>query len=622
MGTLRIDTSRPFFLLRRKNETGVWSCTGDIIRSRALADIPVREGKPAGETLDSVSLIPFCQARERGWPVHDGGEPIVTLVVDRAEYHELQDVLPALPQRANRIESLEYDSTSEQYEATIRRIVSEEIGSGQGANFVIARRCQGKIADFSANAVLGIFRSFLLNEFGTYWTFLLFDGERYVLGATPERHISARKGRVMMNPISGTFRKSAGSPRLDCDDFLRFLEDDKETFELFMVTDEELKIMCELCDKGGAIVGPLLKEMSRLVHTEYLLLGESDRDVVDLIAGSMFAPTVTGSPVLSAFRVIERYEAESRGYYGAMIALLGRDSDGQATLDAPITIRTLEIDATGNLVARVGATLVRGSDPASEVKETEAKLAGVLTAIESPSHQAPPRSRLLDVVDNEEVQIRLQRRNLYLSRFWFEPQRVSYNTVPALLGKSVTIIDNEDGFAMMLKRLIQQMGAHVAVVGFADYTDEFGDDDAADLTVVGPGPGDPTDDTDPKMVRIRRILDQLRAKRRPFFAECLSHQVLCHSLGLAVRSKEIPFQGAQRVIDLFGVTERVGFYNTFTAIADRELPGVEVAADPNTHEVHALRGDGFFSVQFHPESILTPRGFELTRDALVALISA
>ena len=43
-----------------------------------------------------------------------------------------------------------------------------------------------------------------------------------------------------MNPISGTFRKSSEGPRADREAFLRFLEDDKETFELFMVTDEEL----------------------------------------------------------------------------------------------------------------------------------------------------------------------------------------------------------------------------------------------------------------------------------------------------------------------------------------------------------------------------------------------
>jgi phenazine biosynthesis protein phzE len=605
-------------LLRRKNEPGCWLCTGTIAKSKELADIPVRAGAPGKETLDSVSVIPFAQARERGWPVHDGGEPIVTLVVDEASYHDLDEVLAVLPTLPVAIRDVVFDSTSEEYERTIRRIVDDEIGTGQGANFVISRRCSAQLLDFSPRCVLSIFRSFLLNEFGTYWSFVFGDGQSFVLGATPERHISARQGDVMMNPISGTFRKAehASMPEA-CDAFIEFLRDEKEIFELFMVTDEELKIMCDICDQGGAIVGPLLKEMSKLIHTEYLLLGRSDNHPIDLLRQSMFAPTVTGSPLSSAFRVIERYEHESRGYYGATVALLGRDAAGVPTLDAPIAIRTLEVDRQGGAIIRVGATLVRGSDPSSEVKETEAKIAGVLAAIRA-THEAHPTlpSRLLDAVDYETVQILLQRRNLYLSRFWFEPQSANYNAVPELGGKRVRIIDAEDAFSTMLRRQIEQMGAQVDIVGFDGY--EFSTD--VDVTIVGPGPGDPTSRSDPKMIRLREILQSLKESGSPFFAECLAHQILCDLLGFTVVNKQVPFQGAQSVIDLFGKAERVGFYNTFVALAGPEIEGVEVAADPKTAEIHALRGGGFFSVQFHPESILTPRGYELLRDALVRLL--
>jgi phenazine biosynthesis protein phzE len=264
----------------------------------------------------------------------------------------------------------------------------------------------------------------------------------------------------------------------------------------------------------------------------------------------------------------------------------------------------------------VGATLVRGSDPASEVSETETKIAGVLDAIRSGGDDAAPR-RLLDAVDAEEVQILLQRRNLYLSRFWFEPQSSNYNRVPELAGKGVTIIDNEDSFSNMLKRMIEQMGARVRIVSFADYV--IGDED--DLTIVGPGPGDPTSTTDPKMKKVLEVVRSLRAAKRPFLAECLGHQVFCVSLGLPVVKKNVPFQGAQEIIDLFGKVERVGFYNTFTGKAPPGgLEGFEIAADPQTAEIHAIRAPGIYSAQFHMESILTPRGYELTRDALVGLM--
>ena len=42
-----------------------------------------------------------------------------------------------------------------------------------------------------------------------------------------------------------------------------------------MVVDEELKMMCTVGDMGGVVVGPRLKEMAHLAHTEYELRGRS-----------------------------------------------------------------------------------------------------------------------------------------------------------------------------------------------------------------------------------------------------------------------------------------------------------------------------------------------------------
>jgi phenazine biosynthesis protein phzE len=82
----------------------------------------------------------------------------------------------------------------------------------------------------------------------------------------------------------------------------------------------------------------------------------------------------------------------------------------------------------------------------------------------------------------------------------------------------------------------------------------------------------------------------------------------------------------QRKIDLFGRPEQVGFYNTFAARSATEtvrpeLVGapVGVSRDAVTGEVHGLRGPGFRSVQFHPESILTEDGVRIVRDLLAPL---
>src|SRR5262249_34682276 len=79
----------------------------------------------------------------------------------------------------------------------------------------------------------------------------------------------------------------------------------------------------------------------------------------DVLRETMFAPTVVGSPIENACRVVARHERRGRGYYGGVLALIDRE-----TLDAPILIRTVYVDAAGRLRVPVGATLVRHSTAA------------------------------------------------------------------------------------------------------------------------------------------------------------------------------------------------------------------------------------------------------------------
>lgn len=72
----------------------------------------------------------------------------------------------------------------------------------KGCNFVVPRFYRGKIADFSKNKALSIYRRLLENEYGAYWTFLYFTGEQYFIGATPERHLQCERAASKMNPIS------------------------------------------------------------------------------------------------------------------------------------------------------------------------------------------------------------------------------------------------------------------------------------------------------------------------------------------------------------------------------------------------------------------------------------
>ncbi|HET6698627.1 MAG TPA: anthranilate synthase family protein [Nocardioidaceae bacterium] len=608
-------------LVRLRDAATVTLVGGSRTQVERLVDVPLEEGAPApGRRFDRLLAVPFRQVAERGFEAHDDGTPLVVVDLDHEAEVPLADLLAALPDDPVQLADRGgFETSDEEYAAVVRRIIDEEIGRGQGANLVIARRYRARVTGWGHRAALSVLRRLLETERGAYWTYLLFTGDRYLVGASPERHVSVHGGDVRMNPISGTFRLPRDpEPATLKQQLLDFLADEKEIYELFMVVDEELKMMCDLCHEGGQVLGPFLKPMRHLVHTEYLLAGRSSRDVREVLRDTMFAATVTGSPVENACRLIRRYEPHGRGYYGAALALLGRDAAGLPTADSPIVIRTAEVTPEGEVSISAGATLVRDSDPAHEVAETHAKARGILSAFglaPAPDH---PAEGVQELARDEDVLLALNARNQRLSGFWLTDQSDA-TPAPQLRGRHVVILDGEDDFVNMLRHQLAVMGMTSSVVRHEDYaTGSFA---GADLVLVGPGPGDPRDDTSPKIAAFGRAVDDLLAAGTPFLAVCLGHQVLCRRLGLDLTYKDIVFQGTQARVRLGERVETVGFYNTFVArLPAGGVGDLRVTADPDTGDVHLVAGPHFRGVQFHAESILTQHGYELIHDLALELL--
>ncbi|WP_063725778.1 anthranilate synthase family protein [Cryptosporangium arvum] len=600
------EENTAFAVISRSDRVEV--LTGAVSVVPRIADLPL----PAPGEPGVLAIVPYRQITERGLDAVDDREPLVAMTVATATTVPLD----SLPTSAGTPLTGGFDLSDDEYAAAVRRVVTDAIGQGTGSNFVLRRSFRAEVPGWSRRVALGVFRRLAEQERGAYWTFLVHWNGRTLIGATPERQVRYAGGIATMSPISGTYRHPENGP--DDRGLLAFLDDRKETEELFMVVDEELKMMARICDRPPRLRGPWLRPMSKVTHTEYAVEGPASRDPRDVLARTLPAPTVTGSPLAAACSVVAEHERGGRGYYGGALAWFGW-RDGRRVLDSALLIRTADVRADGTLTLGVGSTLVRRSDPAAEAAETRAKAEALLAAF-APAGVGP--APLPPVAAG--VPAALRRRNRGLSRYWRGARRSPPPEPPA---RRMVLVDAGDDFTAMLAAIAGSLGVDVAVrpAGAPDdaLTAGLAPDDPV---LIGPGPGDPRDLTVPRIARLHTITRAALTDRRPVLAVCLGHQVLCHTLGLPIRRLPVPAQGLRRRVDWWGDPEWLGFYHTFAAVhgSDRwRCPAtgapVRLLRDARTGAVHALAAPRVRSVQFHVESVLTEHGPAILRRLLRAV---
>ncbi len=205
-------------IVRRSTRAGDRDTVGLVGGRRSevasVLDVPLEDGRPQpGHIADRLLAIPFRQVAERGFEAHDDGSPLVVVDVETEQEFTVADVIEAISDTD--VEFADrggFETDDATYADLVGRIIRDEIGQGEGANLVIGRHYRAKVADWGHDKALAVLRRLFERERGAYWTFLFFTGDRYLIGASPERHVSVHGGDVRMNPISGTFRVSSGAP--------------------------------------------------------------------------------------------------------------------------------------------------------------------------------------------------------------------------------------------------------------------------------------------------------------------------------------------------------------------------------------------------------------------------
>ncbi|MCF7904229.1 MAG: chorismate-binding protein, partial [Candidatus Marinimicrobia bacterium] len=495
------------------------------------------------------------------------------------------------------LEEIKPDISDADFACEVSSIKHEEIAKGNACQVIFSRKFKGRLKDMSPRIPLALFRR-LLDQQGQYLTFLFSDGDgHYFVGASPERQLEIHDEYVIKNPISGTMPKGDQASFIEHLD--AFIEDQKEINELSQILDEELKIMAQICPRGGKISGPFLRESGAVIHTEYHLTGHSRKPAVTALRLSLHSPTLVGSPLESAFRIIKKRESSSRRYYGGEVGVIRKSGD----MYSAIMIRTAEIFRDGRVAIQAGAGIVKDSHPQKEAQETVAKATGLINALKGTTGET---EKFLTDALLSQVNDSLAKRNQTFSSFHFEDQ-LHHLIQQDTEGRRIAIINNEDNFSHILSHLTHHIGYETEVIDTFDYSIT---DDRSDLVILGPGPGDINDEKNPRMLKLMQLTNDLLESGRPVLGICLGLQAMSKAMNIPVTQQKEPTQGLQVEIDLFGSREKVGLYNSFSPLQENVNHGLKVSVDGN-NRIMAMKKPGLYGLQFHPESAMTQNGYRI-----------
>ena len=138
---------RPFALIRRQDADAVEVYSGAVTTVATLADIPLDPHGPPGPR--TLALVPYRQIAERGFALRRRRRP-AGVPGASARPAGCRSTPCSRPSRTARCRSRAdrgFDISDEEYAEMVGRVLRDEIGRGEGANFVIHRVFDGATVD-------------------------------------------------------------------------------------------------------------------------------------------------------------------------------------------------------------------------------------------------------------------------------------------------------------------------------------------------------------------------------------------------------------------------------------------------------------------------------------------
>jgi len=351
-----------------------------LVAVGGFAFAPDGGGTPAWQGFAPASLtVPELSLARRGrrtWitvnsfvAADDTVEQALARVDDRIG--ELRSApLPMLdPAPAGRYELVSPMPPSHYEEAVARAV--QRIEAGQFEKVVLARELEvhAPVAHDPA-AVLGLLRE----SFPSCYVFAVGRGEATFLAASPELLIRREGQRASTVALAGSIRRSA-DPAVDDHLGEQLLHSDKDREENAIVARRIARALTPLSVWVTAAPEPVLVRVANVQHLAAPIRAQlaAPIDATTLVGLLHPTPAVGGEPAGIAIPAIPPLEGLDRGWYAGPVGWTDAAGDGEFCV-------ALRCALLRGPLARLyaGCGIVRGSDPAAELAETEVKLDALL----------------------------------------------------------------------------------------------------------------------------------------------------------------------------------------------------------------------------------------------------
>lgn len=259
--------------------------------------------------------------------------------------------------------------TNEDFKEYVRK-AKQHCKRGDVFQLVLSRQFQQKFKGDEFNVYRAL-RSINPSPYLFYFDY----GSFRLMGSSPEAQIKINEGKAIINPIAGTFRRT-GDMAEDIKLGKKLSEDKKETAEHVMLVDLARNDLSKHAENVTVEVFKEVQYFSHVIHLVSTVQGKIKGSPIEIVGDTFPAGTLSGAPKYKAMELIDKYENQTRGFYGGAVGIIGLNG----SVNLAIAIRSF-VSKNNTLYSQAGAGIVIHSDEEKELQEVNNKLAALKKAL-------------------------------------------------------------------------------------------------------------------------------------------------------------------------------------------------------------------------------------------------